>query len=278
MRVRGRCRDLNDVGTRNMIDVYVINLAGQDARMEHMHAGLAAQGISFTRVEAVDGRRLSPAELAAAYEQPHRERGLEPKEIACALSHKRCWELLLQGNAPAAAIFEDDVHIADGIAEILADASWIPRGADIVRLETWRRKMALHREPDANVHGRRVYRFHSGTYGTAGYIMTRRAAEKALAAWPKVTRAVDGFLFDPRLEFARGLALYQFDPAPCIQDMRFPGEQQRFISTIGERTAVGFVPTLRRKLHGIFVGQPKRLWLLASTIAHGRRRRVVEFG
>lgn len=258
--------------------VYVINLAGQDARMEHMRAGLAAQGIAFTRVEAVNGKLLSPADLAASYAMPRGERPLQPNEVACALSHKRCWEMLVESGAPTAAILEDDVHFAPGAGRVLADTSWLPADADIVRLEAWRRHMSLDRVPTTTVDGRGVFRFHSVTYGTAAYIITRRAAEKALDAWPKVTRAPDGFLFDPRLEFARELALYQLMPAPCVQDMRLSGEGQGFPSSIGERRVFGLLPTLRRKLHRLFVGNPQRLWLLATVVVHRRTWRIAEFG
>lgn len=261
-----------------MLDVYVINLAGHDARMEHMRAGLAANGIPFTRVEAVNGKRLSSADLAASYVRLRGERPLLANEVACSLSHKRCWEMLVASEAPAAAIFEDDVHFADGIATVLADTAWLPRDADVVRLETWRRKVALDRTAAAAIGGREVFRLRSVTYGTAAYVITRTAAAKALAAWPKVDCPPDTFLFDPRLKYARSFVLYQMDPAPCIQEMRLPDAPQNLPSSMGERPRLALAAEIGRKLQHLFIGRPREVWLWANILVHGRSWRIAEFG
>ena len=102
----------------------VINLARATQRLASVQELFAGAGLDFTRVEAVDAARLSKADLVAAC-PPVRfylanARRVRPGEIACALSHKKCWQEAFADGTPLAAVFEDDVTFdAAGLRDAL---------------------------------------------------------------------------------------------------------------------------------------------------------------
>ena len=102
----------------------VINLARATERLASVQALFAGTGLEFVRVDAVDATRLSKADLVAAC-PPVRfylanARRARPGEIACALSHKKCWQEAFADGTPLAAVFEDDVSFdADGLKDAL---------------------------------------------------------------------------------------------------------------------------------------------------------------
>ena len=129
----------------------VINLARAKQRLASVQELFARAGLDFIRVDAVDASLLSKADLAAAC-LPVRfylanARRVRPGEIACALSHKKCWQEAFADGTPLAAVFEDDVTFdADGLKDALNaiveenDPSvptvwllhkWLPKGRDM---------------------------------------------------------------------------------------------------------------------------------------------------
>ena len=102
----------------------VINLARATQRLASVQELFAGTGLDFIRVEAVDASRLSRADLAAAC-PPVRvylanARRVRPGEIACALSHKKCWQEAFADGTSLAAVFEDDVSFdAAGLRDAL---------------------------------------------------------------------------------------------------------------------------------------------------------------
>lgn len=91
----------------------VINLARAPQRLASVQALFAGAGLEFIRVDAVDASLLAKDDLAAAC-PPVRfylanARRARPGEIACALSHKKCWQEAFADGTPLAAVFEDDV-------------------------------------------------------------------------------------------------------------------------------------------------------------------------
>ncbi len=103
---------------------YVINLDGSDKRMQEMRAELDREGVSFTRVSAVDGRgRLAQSfpEYRARRAVGFLDRELLGGEVACSLSHLACVHEFLKTDAPYALILEDDSVLEPGFAAGVAD-------------------------------------------------------------------------------------------------------------------------------------------------------------
>ena len=94
----------------------IINLKNSTDRMSFMDQQLKALSINYNRLEAVDASKLSN-EIYSKYSD-NWERPLRRSEIACFMSHKRAWELVIKENQPF-LILEDDVILNRQTKDIL---------------------------------------------------------------------------------------------------------------------------------------------------------------
>lgn len=111
------------------MEVYLINLDRRGDRLQAIQKTFDRIGLSFIRIAAVDGMLMSQDERDWVY-------SLTPGEIGCYLSHKKCIELIAASQNEYGVVLEDDVQFSDGVERYLTDMNWIPKGADIVKLDT----------------------------------------------------------------------------------------------------------------------------------------------
>lgn len=116
------------------LQTFVINLARRPDRRAHMEAVLpswlardsttrwptAVDGATLA-VEQLDGIRLFPGWMIASSNQWW-SRPLKTGEVACALSHWRCWHRAHADGAATALILEDDTVFADDFGHRLQGA------------------------------------------------------------------------------------------------------------------------------------------------------------
>jgi len=202
--------------------ILVINLDRTPDRMERMTSILAEQDLEPVRVSAVDGRTLSEEERArwmgaGRIPTSKKRQSLGLGEVACFLSHRKCWEMVLKGSDTHAVILEDDIYIG-ACEEVMASPDWIPADADVVKLETNAKRTILDSKPEVTIGGRHVRRLYGLHNGTAGYVVSREAARKLLDMSQTFSVTVDWFMFNPECESFHALTIYQVDPAVCIQD------------------------------------------------------------
>src|SRR5271165_4182476 len=100
--------------------VYVINLDRDRERLAHIRAQLG--GVSFTRVAAVDGTRITEA-----------TKDLTRFELDCLASHRDAWRLFLAASDAHACFLEDDLHLWPGFAQLVDDDRWVPSDAHSVK-------------------------------------------------------------------------------------------------------------------------------------------------
>lgn len=216
-----------------MLKAFLINLDRSADRLAHVERQFRVIGGAFTRVAAVDGPNLEPRELADFARQRPAHARWTPGELGCFLSHLHVWRKIASGEDEAAAVFEDDIHVARDLKALLASGDWMPSDADLVRLEANRKLLLRDGRSIGVAPGRRVYRMASGTWGSAGYIITRAAAAKLSESRPELHHPVDIFLFKPgRSQIASELACYQIVPAVCIQTQVHAGAQTELQSMI----------------------------------------------
>lgn len=200
---------------------YLINLDRSTDRLAFMAEQFQRLGIAFERVPAVDGGRFNAAEVEEfARQRPGAPAtSWPPAAMGAFLSHARAWERIVSGGDSAAAIFEDDAHLAADVATLLASEDWIPPDADLIRLEGMGIMKLKRGRPIRKCPGRRLHRAMSGTWGAAGYVVTQAGARTLLAAPPEAQIPIDHFMFTPRNStVAAGLNRYQIVPSVCIQD------------------------------------------------------------
>lgn len=186
---------------------------------------MSARQIVFTRLAATDGRSLSEERIAAlsAFPAPF-SREVTAAETGCYLSHIRAWKALLESDAPFAAVFEDDIEISASARAVLDElAGWLPADVDIVKLETSMKPVELSRQTEAVIGDHALRKLISCHIGGAGYVITRRGAEKMLARSERLLVPVDAALFDPRARIRNDLSVLQLVPALCVQSRYVQG-------------------------------------------------------
>ncbi len=174
--------------------VYVINMKGSSARMESAARELARCGVAFTRFEAVNGRALSPEEMARVYDpQTNARRARHPligPEIGCYLSHIALWEQIAAGEAAGGIILEDDFEAADDLAAVLEAVAADDGAWDIAKLFSARKgQKMLNCRP--LVPGRQIGVPYKVPNTTLGYAIRREAAARLAKASLPVSRPVD---------------------------------------------------------------------------------------
>ncbi|MEI9414592.1 glycosyltransferase family 25 protein [Mesorhizobium sp. Cs1321R2N1] len=195
----------------------VINLDRSPDRLAHTTAEFARIGLGFERVAAIDAR--DHPDLMLQRQHPlHAVRRLSGSEIACLHSHRACWTIIAQDDAPYGAVFEDDIVFSAKAGALLADTSWIPADADVVKLETFFHTTVIQRERFSVGGGFSLFRLRKNHIGTGGYLLSRQTARALLEATAEVNVAVDSLIFDPAFATSSDKTIYQLVPALCAQE------------------------------------------------------------
>jgi len=102
------------------IKTYLINLEHRLDRREKALSQLENfPALDVEVCKAVYGKALSDEEKTRLMEFSKDRVVMSDGELGCALSHRKCYEMLLQTNAPYALILEDDIIIGDLFPESL---------------------------------------------------------------------------------------------------------------------------------------------------------------
>lgn len=114
--------------------VFVINLDRAPDRLKKIDAELRRHGVRYRRIQAVDGKQLSPEEIK---ENTTLSCGLfcTKGAIGCALSHRKAWETTVREGLQQVLVLEDDAHFGEDFDRRFAVA-WrhVPRDWDLVYL------------------------------------------------------------------------------------------------------------------------------------------------
>lgn len=191
---------------------YVINLDKDHDRFDFMREQLDRFGVAYERIPAVDLR--SPETLARLRQSRDIHPALSGPEVGCFLSHLSAFQAILDGGERYGCIFEDDILLTQDIATFLDSERWIPKDADLVKLETCFVPAALSRIKTYPVFGKYDLRLTQENWsGTAGYIISARLCQRLLREARAISLAYDLFLYQTRY----GVMAYQVTPALCAQ-------------------------------------------------------------
>lgn len=192
----------------------MINLEGAVDRLAHMEAAFSRMKLDVKRVEAVDGHKLDNGTIARLTRPKSDGLPWTPAEVGCALSHRKCWQLIVDSGDRCGAVLEDDLHFSNDAAIFLRDEDWIPDAAELVKLETVLKPVVIDL---AHEHGRRagVHRLRSYHHGTGAYVISRSLAQRLIRETEVLPDLADVFMFNRLQEFA----VHQLVPAICAQDL-----------------------------------------------------------
>ncbi len=199
-------------------EVRVVHLARATARRTLMEAELARVGIMAQAWDAVDASDPFHAQRLAAMPEDGAWGAMRSHAKGCLASHLDAMAAFLQGDSSHLLMLEDDVFLAEDLAEWLTGAYW-PQEADLMKLESWRDdrlRILLDRRALSHAN-RRIQRLRSRHSGSAGYIITRAGAQIVVSSG-LLSLPVDHLLFNPFVSpVARRLATYQVTPALVVQ-------------------------------------------------------------
>jgi glycosyl transferase family 25 len=218
---------------------YVINLDRSSERLVHLSNALSGTTVDVVRVAAVDGDRLAELDFRHWQSLAKVWAPLTRGQVACFLSHRKAWEIIIEQGEPWAFICEDDIHIAGDFGNFFADYSWIPEDSDVVKAETMSLQIEMSAVLVKYAFGHQLRILKSEHFGSAGYFLSREAAKRLIELTSDHCEPVDCILFSPRGPVASLLTVYQLDPAICIQDFHLAREGKGigFSSDIPLRTS-----------------------------------------
>lgn len=180
------------------IEGFVIHLARAERRRPQVEALRGALPMPVHVIEAVDGRAMTPNEIASVYRprlyRPRYPFALGAGEIGCFLSHRKAWREIVARDLDAGLIVEDDVPVdAERLRRLLDLVGQVAGPADFVRFPQKERGEA----------GPVVGRGESGSlliepvtpaFGTVMQIVGRDAAARLLDLTETFDRPVDVLL------------------------------------------------------------------------------------
>ena len=208
---------------------HVLSLASAAERRAHIAATFGARGIPFQFFDALmpsEELEQAMAELVPGLSaHPY----LSSVEKACFMSHVVLWKQALDEGLPYIAVFEDDVLLGEGAEKFLAEDTWLeerfdPDSAFIVRLETMFMHVLTSPSGVAHYGGRAFPLLESEHWGTAGYIISRKAMRFFLQHFvmlqPEQIKPIDLMMFSDFFD-KEGVLVYQVSPALCAQELHY---------------------------------------------------------
>ncbi|CUH63130.1 Lipooligosaccharide biosynthesis protein lex-1 [Thalassovita autumnalis] len=144
---------------------------------------------------------------------------MEMHAKACTHSHIQALRAFLSTDESYCLMLEDDVFLSEDLGAWLADMSWWPNDADVVKIERWLDdRLIVLLAPNGATHlGRCISRLRSRHSGTAGYLVSRTGAQK-IVAHDNRNVPIDHNLFNGAVSpLARKLVTYQVSPALSVQ-------------------------------------------------------------
>lgn len=111
---------------KTVMRCFYINLQRRPDRLAHILKELDYLEMPYERIVAVDHRDLSSDKMHQYYdtERGFKEgRQLTSAEIACFLSHIKCWKKILEHNIPFAYVFEDDAMLSIEAKDIFREVN-----------------------------------------------------------------------------------------------------------------------------------------------------------
>jgi glycosyl transferase, family 25 len=197
---------------------FILHLERATGRGPAVDAMRAALPLESEILPAVDGARLSPEEIRAAYVRsrfaPRYPFALGAPEIGAFLSHRAAWRRIVDDRLDFACVFEDDAEIDLGRFAALLDFA-------VAERRRWEYLLlpAAGLEPTGVVVARggelALLRPHTPPLRAIGQIVSRAAAERLLSVTSPFDRPVDTFL---QMAWVTGVTLLAARPTP-IRDV-----------------------------------------------------------
>jgi glycosyl transferase family 25 len=223
--------------------IFVINMPASADRRRACAGQLDRLGLTPTFVEAVDGRRLDDAEIAALVDEPGRlkraPKPLSKAEVGCYLSHLSVLETIVRDDIPQALVMEDDLLAGDSLPAVLdAIAGKVLPPYEMIKLGISEPQTKAFTPILPLAAGAELVRHHNVVNSNLAYIITRAGAERFLGYGRPIRYPVDVAM---NRSWRHGLDILGVRPWPVLPN-------PAFASTIGDDRFDNPVTPLGRRL------------------------------
>jgi glycosyl transferase, family 25 len=201
------------------VDLLIISLRRSMDRRIVMTEEMKKAGLTARFFDAIDAAEIGRDGLTQRCKPAGRWGMLRQHDMACTLSHIDALKQFLSGGASHCLMMEDDVFVSSDLRAWLEDMSWWPADADVVKIDKSRKDNDwVVMGPVAVSHlGRDVRRLRSRHMGGAGYLVSRKGADKIVSYQP-VDMPIDHLIFNMNASpLSRELVIYQVNPAHIKQ-------------------------------------------------------------
>jgi glycosyl transferase family 25 len=204
------------------LQAYYINLAHRTDRRASMEAQFEHLGLAGKRVEATLAKDL-PAELLAQHAALGAHMRLSLREFSVGVNHRKTCSEFLATQARHALILEDDIVLSGRISNFLEQFERNDQGIDLLRIETFNAPAQISRQTKSTLAGIALHSLHGWTWGSAAYIISRRAAQAFVDRPEALNSIIDRVLYRPHRTVLGPIKRLQLVPALAIQSDRMDG-------------------------------------------------------
>ncbi|HDZ4294756.1 TPA: glycosyltransferase family 25 protein [Campylobacter jejuni] len=182
----------------------IINLKKAKQRKEYISKLCQKYQLDYEIIEAVEGKAISKQEYLNIVDYDKmlnfhkRELGLG--ELGCSLSHKKCYEKILQEKLKYAVILEDDAYFDENLLEFLQYFNEFPKDLELLLLghqrqvysdDGFRIESPYSRRFAKKILNYKIRRLIARGNGTYGYFITKNGALKLLSHLEKIYLPID---------------------------------------------------------------------------------------
>ena len=191
----------------------VINLERSADRRRMITEQFESRGVAFEISNAKDGLELTEADYERYADRGSRlmnwNHSSVPGALGCWISHQQVWRACLEDKKlDMVAIFEDDALLSENFARSLNALESTEELFDIVFLENLYPQKPF--KPLIQIsEGFSLGLVKYGNMGAMGYVITRRAMQRLIDRFPRMTVQVDVILHAPWMS---DLVTYTLDP------------------------------------------------------------------
>lgn len=188
--------------------IFVLTLKGDEKRRQPLLDELSEMGLQWQLVFGVDGRAGLPPEYEATVDrdaaQSRMRRPMTDAELACALSHRHIYSLIVDGGLPGAVVLEDDAILQPDFPDFLRAGHHLTETLvlldyDSGRALPWQRKKAgrwLMYRPARRASLNTAYTL---SRNTARDLMRAATPVSFVADWPVDLYQLRAWLVAPRV-------------------------------------------------------------------------------
>lgn len=200
----------------------VINLDRSPDRWNEIQKEFNKFDITPVRIAGVDGRQILGSQISDltpplnSLEKIEFPRKLTKEEVGCFLSHRKCWEYLINSDEDWALIAEDDIRFSPRASKYIKSSNWIPSDINLIRMIANAspqhhsvKKLFFQIDKDTQL----IQPFYPPALVSACYLISKKFALDAFNCSGIIRQPVDEYLSAYRSSWAKTHPFFALNPA-----------------------------------------------------------------